>query len=125
MNEPRRHFLIPVWLHVLGRNGRLGLLSLLYMRRRLEEIGLYPGRVGDSAIVQLIEQRQAAWHKPMRWDAGEGDVAMRNPEGVKTWLNKDIHDFRRLCAGEVDPQLAHSHAHAAMVRTGRMKTLTP
>lgn len=118
-----RHFLTPTWLHVLGKHGRLGLLSLLYLRRRLEEAGLYPNRIGDTTILQLVQQRQSAWHKPMRWDAGPDDWRMHSPEGVKTWLDRDLRDFKSLCAGEAGDRLAHSHAHAAMVRTGRMEAL--
>lgn len=123
MSEP--HFLVPIWLHAFIRHGRLGFLSLLYMRRRLEAAGLYPTRVGDSTILQLIRQRQEAWHKPMRWNAGPDDYRMHSPEGVRTWLDRDLSDFKRLCAGETGDRLPISHAHAAMVRTGRMETLTP
>lgn len=117
-------YLMPIWFQVLGRHGRLGLLSLLYLRRRLDNEGLYPAKVSDSTILCLIASRHSAWDKPMKWDAGPADVNMFRPEGVKAWLDRDISDFKRLCGGEVDNQLSYCHAHAAMVHSNRMKSLS-
>jgi hypothetical protein len=57
----------------------------------------------------------------MKWDAGPNDVNRHSPDGVKTWIDRDIRDFKQLCDGDADGRLGNSHARAAMVQTNRMK----
>ena len=123
-----RHFLTPAWVSAL-RYGLHGLLSLLYLRRRLEESGLYPAQVGDTTILQLMDQRWWAFNQgggwPKRWKGGPDDATFYTPEGWRTWWDRDLLDFRALCEGRKDHRLSICHAHAAMVRTGRMDPIPP
>lgn len=113
-------YLFPIWLQVLIRHGRIGLLSLLYLRQRLEEEALFPNRVGDTTILRLIHSRQNAWSESMRWSAGPDDWQQFSPKGVKSWLHNDVAHFKRICAGDPDPQLTITHAYGAMKMSGRL-----
>lgn len=113
-------YLAPLLLQVFARHGRIGVLSLLYLRRRLDEEGLYPNQVGDTTILRLITSRQNAWYKSMRWTAGPDDWKLHSPDGVKTWLDGDIRHFKRICAGDADPQLTITHAYGAMKLSNRL-----
>ena len=121
----RRPYLLPTWLTVFFRYGRIGFLSLLYLRRRLEEEGLYPHPISDGTILALIRSRQEVWYKPMRWTGGIDDDRMHSPEGVKTWLDMDICDFKNIIRLREDlddfrkGRLSHSHAIAALRRSNR------
>lgn len=120
-------YLVPIWLQVFFRHGRIGLLGLLYLRRRLEEEALFPNRVGDTTILRLIHSRQNAFYEsmlPMRWSAGADDWQQFSPKGFKTWLDIDIAHFKRICSGDADPQLTITHAYGAMKVTGRLPPVT-
>ena len=122
------HFLIPTWVYVFTRFGRVGFTALRYLRRQLDWMGLYPGLISNATLVELIRMRMGAWEsgsvwkRPMKWNAGLQDRNMRNPEGIKTCFDWDIAEFEQIFKGNNDSYSVTGFAKSALIATGREPT---